>query len=105
MHNLGFPKSQSCLLWIFIFLGITTAALDVPSLNAFLDKQGLSGLNDYYDRGDREIERIRLMLSKSASQFSAKAASTINEIVRSAPDVCDRFIRAIPAKQLAGTSN
>ena len=103
MHNLGFATSQSCLLWIFVFLGITSAALDVPSLSSFLDKQGLSGLNDYYDRGDRELERIRVMLSKSASQLSAKTISTINEFVRTAPDVCDRFIRAIPAQQLAGS--
>ncbi len=104
MHNFGALTTRSCLLWLFMFMGITSAALDVPSLNSFLDKQGLSGLNDYYDRGDREIERIRCLLSKSASQLCAKTESTVKEMIRSAPIVCNRLVRTIPT-EIPGTTN
>ena len=61
----------------------------------------VTGLNDYYDRGDAAIERFQRQISQSTSRFCAMAGSTLKHMMESVPQSCDRIVREFP-KQIPG---
>jgi hypothetical protein len=68
------------------------------TIRAFVDKQNIAGLSDYYDRGDAEIERLRKDLTRSVSRFYHNAQSTVKTVLVSVPRSCDQLIRDIPTQ-------